>query len=1119
MARVQVIAPDGTRGTVDEKDIGNLPDGARVLTAQEIAEAKLEAEYAQASTASKISGVVTGIGARNPQLEAFHQAAAGALTAGVSQAVTKEAADAIAPGAGRAYAERLVEGETAYPGTTTAGTATGIIGGAAIGAAGGAGAGAGAARALPMNALAAGAAPIEHGVTRALGGLAARGALGKAATQGAAMAVRGVAEGAAYAGVEQTSHAFVHDEPKIGEKLAGAVGNGALFGGILGGGLGFGGSLLGSGARSLLARGARAAGRVPELPAPRGVEVPFIDADAGLKGPAPAAEDVFSIGAERRPIQLRPGGRPTTSSEQPISLTGRLSIDPDAGLHAPRGKVQEPIFPSSGDEGPLRLAGDLFRKGDGRMPATSRPVRQRFDIGLDADADLPPRITRELSPDFVPHPKATRKDVTVMMDSADLDRLWQRDKGYYIPRGGGGAEIGGRRAGFERFLEKGEPIQASRVAVGEDGRLSFIDGRHRFSVLRDQGVEQVAVTIDKPSLKRLEGPASQDAFRLSSAKQVPHGIDASLEGGLDPIASRSPIKLPDVPTPGTSGLSGSAVDLARDQAWKAVGAGFGLQTTRYAKEAAKYFPNGTRDLGEVAIRFGLLDMGEAGQSPLASAWQAAKSGTPAEIAVRAASASDEVGSKIGAITEASGARVRLSDLDAGINEVRRGYNRIAGNEHVVGAIDNYAASLRSKLRTSPDGTVSLQDLLEQRKGLDDIVYRETKTLDPGRRVAALREVRSRMESVLTDALDEASGQVPGSLRSEYQTLKKDYHALRILTEAAEDSAARSSKGATFGLGEKFAIASSVASGNLGAAPILALGGKMIRERGNAAAAAFLSRAAEQGTFKKLVQRFDEKIQSAAAGALTEGKPSSKPSTNTTQRAARAAASREQSRKEARAKQEQAQKVVQWVGDHSANPERALAQVEEAAAIIGRSAGPRAAEGYSASVARSIAFLAAHIPIKERRDPLDPRSTPPLTHEEADRLLRAARYASEPMQVFDDFERGIITPEGLRAANTLVPESFEEFQLQLMEHVQNHMLRNKQLTQTQRLRVDKLLGFPAGPDLRPKAIARLQANFAMNAPEEGAPSAGQMGGGPQPPMPIDMNIQQSGFDAVEARMAG
>jgi hypothetical protein len=159
--------------------------------------------------------------------------------------------------------------------------------------------------------------------------------------------------------------------------------------------------------------------------------------------------------------------------------------------------------------------------------------------------------------------------------------------------------------------------------------------------------------------------------------------------------------------------------------------------------------------------------------------------------------------------------------------------------------------------------------------------------------------------------------------------------------------------------------------------------------------------------------------------------------------------------------------------------------------------------------RAIRFIAAHVPVRERRDPLDPRSVPPLTPEDARRLIRATRYATKPETVLDDFEKGIVTPEGLRAVEAGLVPNFDAFREALIDHVTDRMLKNEQLSQAQRLNITKLLKFPAGADLKPAAIAKLQADFQKPDTGPSAPSPG-------PHRPFDMKIPQSGFDSVEAR---
>lgn len=94
---------------------------------------------------------------------------------------------------------------------------------------------------------------------------------------------------------------------------------------------------------------------------------------------------------------------------------------------------------------------------------------------------------------------------TVMVDVGKLDAAFQRDKGFAIKAGGEGA-IAGRIEGFQAFLAKaraeGIAIEQSQVVVKADGSVSFVDGRHRFSVMRDMGVKEVLISVPRGQADR-----------------------------------------------------------------------------------------------------------------------------------------------------------------------------------------------------------------------------------------------------------------------------------------------------------------------------------------------------------------------------------------------------------------------------------------------------------------------------------------------------------------------------------------------------------------------------------------------------------------------------------------
>jgi hypothetical protein len=61
--------------------------------------------------------------------------------------------------------------------------------------------------------------------------------------------------------------------------------------------------------------------------------------------------------------------------------------------------------------------------------------------------------------------------------------------------------ISGRYEKFENFLKDAKSIEASNVSVSKDGAVVFGDGRHRYAVLRDMGLDELPIVMDKESIK------------------------------------------------------------------------------------------------------------------------------------------------------------------------------------------------------------------------------------------------------------------------------------------------------------------------------------------------------------------------------------------------------------------------------------------------------------------------------------------------------------------------------------------------------------------------------------------------------------------------------------------
>lgn len=149
--------------------------------------------------------------------------------------------------------------------------------------------------------------------------------------------------------------------------------------------------------------------------------------------------------------------------------------------------------------------GDHKKAAELRAKVTDPAERKKLDKALAEEPDdkgknpaaKPPTGTLGTGDrvNFIPHhTDGYGGRATVLVDPHKLNAAWSKDANFHIPEGGGGAEIAGRRDGFKTFLETGQPVEQPAVMLVGD-RVVFGDGRHRFSVLRDAGIDRIPVTV------------------------------------------------------------------------------------------------------------------------------------------------------------------------------------------------------------------------------------------------------------------------------------------------------------------------------------------------------------------------------------------------------------------------------------------------------------------------------------------------------------------------------------------------------------------------------------------------------------------------------------------------
>jgi hypothetical protein len=93
-------------------------------------------------------------------------------------------------------------------------------------------------------------------------------------------------------------------------------------------------------------------------------------------------------------------------------------------------------------------------------------------------------------------------DVLVKVDVGKLDRAWQKDRGFYVPPGGGADKQ--KYANAREYVgRKGAKVDAPRVHLDRSGTASFTDGRHRAAAVRDAGKRSLYVTVSRGQADRV----------------------------------------------------------------------------------------------------------------------------------------------------------------------------------------------------------------------------------------------------------------------------------------------------------------------------------------------------------------------------------------------------------------------------------------------------------------------------------------------------------------------------------------------------------------------------------------------------------------------------------------
>lgn len=358
--QVPVYNPAGKLVTLSKADLPQALDpdlgGYRLASPEEVAQARAEREYG-------------GVMAKAITLQ---NAGISGATAGLGNVAIAKGLGALNPEWEKKYVESSQGLKETNPLTNQVGEVAGMVGGAVVGGevAQASRLGGIAGRLLPSAGIDAVGGVAERAAARGLSGLAAKGALGRAASTGLELAARGATEGALYGGAQELSEEMLGDPDLNAEKILAAAGENGALGAMFGFGAGAAGSLAKSGALGL-----------------KGLVLDAASKGGGLKGfadeqgwKALGARDRFTKEAEARfkpdkELGLAGGTRGVGQELADRGIVGKAddigSAFRDAAPEVQLGKIQTEVQSVGREIGEIHAAspatvraGDVFGKLD-----------------------------------------------------------------------------------------------------------------------------------------------------------------------------------------------------------------------------------------------------------------------------------------------------------------------------------------------------------------------------------------------------------------------------------------------------------------------------------------------------------------------------------------------------------------------------------------------------------------------------------------------------------------------------------------------------------------------------------------------------------------------------------
>ncbi len=1133
--RVPVVLADGTKGTVLGSTLHeNISRGARIYDPEaEAHAAEVEAEdtptgFVGAAGLSGLSGITGGL-------------STGLIRKGIQKFGSPEAA--------KNFQHDVDINREAWPKTHLVGNVAGAAGAAylsgGLSEAGGAGA---LSRLVPAAGIDAVGGLVERGVAKAVAGVGGEGMAAVAGRAAVQTAARAGTEGALFAASDHVGEDILGDAPTAADKLFVATAKGGAFGLGLGTVLGGAGSLVRS-ARGAARKGGGALISEAATEASTAAREKLVAAEAAHADATKRAGFAVADGEGGRTFAMGP-----SSLHNPEGYKNPFEVDAIHDTYDKSGQLVRPEAPPAqkafdigsmrreagvpnadaglySDEIPAELGGetkrgDVFKIAKGDTQTTRASRRAALDEGLSGEAKRSYRETQlrpaatdadrfadELAAGKLQDPTPAQQQFHLNNAKEIEARLLEvraaQDSGVLTPSAPSRTQGPGKVRFAEGFSEGEGPIGQGdsvfnlgpkKADVSLKQQPTGLDGLKPSPTGSPIRISKNAATAaENDALRRGEVFAEDPivAARRSAAEAEVATTKKDLEQAIKDAEEAQ-----DLHKLSAEVQAGDPHSLIDRLAWQSTGADAGI-TKRVNK-----FPGGIDRAGATMRRLGILDVAE-GEGAVKATLGSFSENTPEKMLGRTETKLNQLLEEMQGI---GGTRAHatlselLAPLDAQIAKLSEVSTtvpvarQLAAQRQMLLGTPKFASLLDvdGKLIAGAEKSpVSLSDIIAERRGV-------------GRKAYAVGDVHANImkesNAALYKAWDEleqkALEAAEKGLGGKFKGVKTDIADLINVEKALEGKIARASSARAFGVLPHMA---GMAGSSIGGAVLPVAGhvvghalgmmlSKSVMDRGNAAAAVALTKIADIGAVRHLMEAVDAKVARAAKGitSTTEAKATKVRVVG----GSASGADRESKRPPIAQRYRDAIEKLDAMESQDAHA-RAMQATQDLAQHA-----PKVAGFFATGVARAAAYLSS-----KRPQPL----TPALAHTDAapsildtDKLafVQAYEAGSDPGGVLDRVANRTATPGDLEALKAVAPTVHADLEQKVMAEIASRRAAGKPMLF--RRRMELALLFPdmnIEPALEPATYRMLQKNVFTEPPPDQPPSKGGKSNAPRRPVKL------------------